>query len=222
MPIRRTPSCIAGPTRDSRPWTAGRRLRPRARKALLATHIVASGGWIGADLVLGVLVVTALSTTDPALAQLCWRALPLLVGPILAVGLLSLGTGVLLGLGTHLGLVRYWWVTIKLVLTSVLLVLVTVLLRPSVTAVAGAVARGVQPPDPGSLIFPPIVSGTALVFMTVLSLYRPWGRIRSAPIAAGGPRVRPAAQRDAGNYRRRTRWLVFSRNVTFGSDDHLS
>jgi hypothetical protein len=184
LPTRRSRSRTAGSTRDSEPSNGGRRLRPRARKAVLAAHIVASGAWIGADLVLGVLVVTALAATDTTLVELCLRVLPLLVGPILTVGLLSLGTGVLLGLGTHLGLIRYWWVATKIVLTVALLVLVTVLLRPGVADVASAAARGVQPPDAASLIFPPVVSGTALVLMTALSLYRPWGRIGRSPTSA--------------------------------------
>lgn len=83
VPTHRSRSHTANPARDSRPSTGGRRLRPRARKAVLAAHIIASGGWIGADLVLGVLVVTALATPDAALAELGWRALPLLVGPTL-------------------------------------------------------------------------------------------------------------------------------------------
>lgn len=198
VPARPFRSRTVRPPRDSPASTGCRRLRPRARKAVLAAHIVASGAWIGADLVLGVLVVTALSTSDAALAELCWRVLPLLVGPILTAGFGSLATGVLLGLGTHLGLVRYWWVGVKLVLTIVLLVLVTVLLRPGVLGVAGAATRGVELPDPTSLIFPPIVSGSVLVFMTVLSLYRPWGRIRRAPIFA-----RPGAARTSVGAERR-------------------
>jgi hypothetical protein len=37
----------------------------------------------------------------------------------------------------------------------------------------------VRRPGPiGDLIFPPIVSPTALLLAVVLSLYKPWGRIR--------------------------------------------
>lgn len=160
-----------------------RRMRPRTRKAVLVAHILAAGSWLGADVVLGVLVFTTLSTTDPAVAALCRQAMPLLVVPILVAGLAALATGVVLGLGTHHGLVRYKWVAVKLVLTVVLLVLVWMLLRPGLSIAAEELASPVD-----GLVFPPLVSGSALVFATILSVYRPWG--------PGAPRVGQAGRVD--------------------------
>jgi hypothetical protein len=39
-----------------------------------------------------------------------------------------------------------------------------------------------QPTDSevDSLVFPPIVSGLALLTATVLAVYKPWGRVRAA------------------------------------------
>jgi hypothetical protein len=84
------------------------------------------------------------------------------VGPLLATGLICLLTGVLLGLGSKYGLLRYWWVAVKLALNLVLTGLVLVSLAPV-----------------GDLIFPPIVSPTALLVAMVLAVFKPWGRIRS-------------------------------------------
>jgi hypothetical protein len=42
----------------------------------------------------------------------------------------TLTSGVLLGLGTKYGLVRYWWVLVKLVINVVLVALVLILLWP--------------------------------------------------------------------------------------------
>jgi hypothetical protein len=158
------------------------RMRPRTRKGVLVAHIVAAGAWIGLDVMLGVLVFTPLLTADPAVAALCYQAMPLLFWPILVSGLASLATGVVLGVGTHHGLVRHWWVLVKLVLNVVLTALVLVLLGPAMDDAAHAgrrLAAGLPVDvDLSSLVFPPIVSGTSLVVATVLAVYRPWGRVR--------------------------------------------
>ncbi|MGO1056637.1 hypothetical protein [Crossiella sp. CA198] len=163
---------------------AGReKLLPRrTRKAVLVAHLVGAGGWIGLDVVLAVLVFTAAGTTDAALAALCYQALELLVWPMLSLAVLCLVSGVILGLGTKYGLVRYWWVAVKLVLNLALLALVAFALRSGVIEVAeygrqlAAGQAGLR--GPGDLIYPPIVSTTALLFATVISVYKPWGRLR--------------------------------------------
>ena len=170
----------------ARPW----RLGARTRKGVLVVHIVSAGVWIGIDVVMAVFIFTALLADDNTKA-LCYQALELFaVYPLLTAGLVCLASGVVLGLGTKYGLVRYWWVAIKLVLNIVLTALVLVALRPEVTEAAeqgrqfaaGAPASlGV-----GNLIFPPIVSPTALLIAVVLAVCKPWGRIRK----------RPATQRD--------------------------
>ncbi len=158
------------------------RMRPRMRKGVLVAHIVAAGAWIGLDVMLGVLVFTPLLTSDVTVAALCYQVLPLLLWPILLSGLTCLVTGVVLGAGTHHGLVRYWWVLVKLVLNIVLTLLVLVLLRPGLdeaAAVGRQLATGAAvSADLSNLVFPPIVSGTSLVVATVLAVYKPWGRVR--------------------------------------------
>ncbi|WP_255621678.1 hypothetical protein [Pseudonocardia sp. DSM 110487] len=163
------------------------RMRPRTRKGVLVAHIVAAGAWIGLDVMLGVLVFTPPLTSDPAVAALCYQAMPLLFWPILVSGLTSLVTGVVLGMGTHHGLVRHWWVLVKLVLNIALTSLVVVLLGPGMAEAAEAgrrLAAGVPVDiDLSNMVFPPIVSGTSLVVATVLAVYKPWGRVRRS--AAG-------------------------------------
>jgi hypothetical protein len=158
------------------------RMRPRVRKGVLVAHIVAAGAWIGLDVMLAVLVFTPLLTPDTAVAALCYQAMPLLYWPILVSGLTSLATGVVLGAGTHHGLVRHWWVLVKLVLNVLLTVLVVVLLGPAMddaAEVGRRLAAGVPAGiDLSNLVYPPIVSGTSLVIATVLAVYRPWGRVR--------------------------------------------
>lgn len=165
-------------TRARRPW----RLGGRARKAVLVTHILAAGAWFGMDIVMGVLVVTALGTDSGETRAMTYQALELFaVWPLATAGLVCLASGVLLGLGSKYGLVRYWWVAVKLVLNVLLSTLVLVALRPGVRE-AGERGRLFDEatdvlPDPGGMIYPPIVSTALLLVAFLLSVYKPWGRI---------------------------------------------
>jgi hypothetical protein len=128
-------------------------------------------------------VFTALFTDNNRTKALCFQALELVaVWPLLITGSVCLITGVILGLGSKYGLVRYWWVAVKLVLNLVLTGLVLVALAPAVSQAAERgrqFAQG-QPATlaVGDLIFPPIVSPTALTVAMVLAVFKPWGRIR--------------------------------------------
>ena len=156
---------------------------PRAqRRLLLLLHILSAVSWVGVDLVIGVFSITGLTTDDPDTMALCYRALDVFAVPLLLViGMLALVTGLLLGLGTRYGVVRTWWVAVKLVVNLVLTTLVLVALRPVVSA--GAAASAVVDASLVErlgrvridLLFPPVVSTTALVFATVLAVYKPWG-----------------------------------------------
>jgi hypothetical protein len=152
-------------------------------KATLVTHIVSAGAWIGVDVIVAVLVLTGWFADDLALRSLAYQALAtFVVWPMLASGLLSLATGLVLGLATTWGLLRYWWVAVKLALNLVLCTLIVLVLRPGMDEVAGY-GRDLLTgrPDPAAvsdLFFPPAVSLTALTFATVLAVFKPWGRIR--------------------------------------------
>lgn len=162
------------------------RLSRRARRAVLTFHILAAGAWIGIDVVLGVLVVTAMVTGDRSTEALCYQALELFaLWPLLTAGVLTLASGIVLGLGTRYGLLRYRWVAVKLSVNVVLVTLVAFLLRPGLREAAAygelLAAGGSGSTDVGGLFFPPFVSGAALVFATVLSVFKPWGRLRRRP-----------------------------------------
>jgi hypothetical protein len=163
-----------------------RRLGARTRKAFLVLHVASAGAWIGIDVVLAVLVFTARLTDDIQVAATSYQALELFaIWPLLAVGVICLASGVVLGLGTKYGLIRYWWVATKLVLNLVLTGLVLFALRPTieeVTTYSQLLEAGRPAGDaPVDIVFPPIVSPIALLVAVVLSVYKPWGRIRRVP-----------------------------------------
>jgi hypothetical protein len=172
----------AEPTRRARTLGYG----PRTRKALLLTHIVASGGWLGLDVAMGALVVAVVASDDPQNQAAAAQALRFVtVWPMFTLAVVSLLTGVLLGLGSRYGLVRYWWVLVKLVLNLVLATLILLALRGGVAELAEqgrALALGaVAPLELGDMVFPPVVSTSALLVAMVLSVFKPWGRTGKRP-----------------------------------------
>jgi hypothetical protein len=163
--------------------STGWRLGRTARRVVLVTHIASAGAWLGIDMLLGVLVATGLFA-DAATAALAYQALgTFVVWPMFTAGVICLISGILLGLGSRWGLLRYWWVAIKLVLNLLLSSLVLVLLAPGMSDVAGygrLLGAGQLPPTQAIdfLVYPPIVSTTALLVAITLSVVKPWGRIR--------------------------------------------
>ncbi|GAA2758835.1 hypothetical protein [Actinopolymorpha rutila] len=169
-------------------------LSGRARKGVLLVHIAAAGTWLGIDVVMAVVVFTAVLSDDPRTVALCYQALRLFtVWPLLVTGLVCLASGIWLGLGTKYGLLKYWWVAVKLALNLLLTGLVLVALRPTVTGATEfgrQLAAGHPGVPPRDMIYPPIVSPLLLVFAFVLAVFKPWGRIRASKHPLAGP---PAA-----------------------------
>jgi hypothetical protein len=155
-------------------------------------HLVSAGAWIGIDVIVGVLVLAGRFAGDTATRGIAYQALGLfVVWPMLTAGLTCLASGLVLGLASPWGLLRYWWVAVKLVLNLVLCTLILVLLRPGmpdVRAYGRDLSTGTHPDGSVStLFFPPAVSLTALSLAVVLAVFKPWGRIRATtrPGSAG-------------------------------------
>ncbi|GAA5513067.1 hypothetical protein Dcar01_01793 [Deinococcus carri] len=160
------------------------RLAPSVRKGLLVLHLMAGVAWMGVDVALFVLLEQARTTSDAATALSGYTS----VGWIVPVALppLSLGvlvTGLLLGWGTPWGILRHWWVLVKLGLSLVMTALVFLALVPLVgrLPVLTSMTRAQEVRDhlgalPIQLMFPPVVSFLLLAFATVLSVFKPWRR----------------------------------------------
>lgn len=166
-------------TRSTPRW----RLSRGARRSALVIHILSAGAWVGVDVMVAVFVLIGWFADDTAVRALAYQALGrFVVAPMLTAGLVCLGSGIILGLGTRYGLIRFWWVAIKLAITVVLCVLIIAALRPGMADVVQhgrTLAAGeVSVIDVSSLFFPPAVSLTALSIATVLAVAKPWGRIR--------------------------------------------
>lgn len=133
------------------------------RKIWMILHIACSVGWLGVLVACLSLCLAALGSDDPARVAALTTASATLTGTFfLPCTLLVLLTGVVLGLGTKWGLLKFYWVLTKLVIALVLL------------ATAYLVAPGVE-----ALTFLTLITSVA----TVLSVLKPWGRVnrRRAP-----------------------------------------
>lgn len=183
------------------------RLAPPWRKALLALHLVCGVGWMGLDIVLLVLAVTALRTPDADVVYSSYRAIAIAFpGPVMVLSFGMALTGILLGWGTHWGLLRSWWVLIKFGLALIMLVLVVFSLTPALSGIPALLTPGLSADElraslgdmPNTLLFPPVVSFLMLATAVLLSVFKPWGLTPWTPDPKAARRdARVAAARQA-------------------------
>jgi hypothetical protein len=157
------------------------------RKLLLSLHVATTVSVLGTDLVLLTLGIANLGGADPRIiypaASLvdAWLVAPLAV--------LSLGTGLLLGLLTPWGVFRYWWVMIKLAITSVFTALVLFVLVPRLGMVAASVTVSDAGPLPIGqrvlLVLAPTLASSLLLLNVVLAIFKPGWRLRVRSIGEG-------------------------------------
>lgn len=148
-------------------------LKRHTRRGLLVAHVSVSVSWLGLTVGLLALGITAFSTGDPATARAATRAMKVfgdwLVIPVASATLLS---GLILSLGTRWGLARHRWVWTKFWLTLVTTGLSVFSLRPGINEAAERGAVDI------SLIVAPSVASAAYLFMTAISVLKPWGPTR--------------------------------------------
>lgn len=148
----------------------------------LIVHLASAGTWLGMNVVFGILAFATLESTPEVAAPFVLVLATFIGWPLVGVALLTLLSGVVLALGSKYQLLRYWWVLAKLVLIT----LVMLVLLPSVaelTADATAPAASTEFSLGPQLIFPPIVSSSALLFAMTISVIKPWGRARRTKLA---------------------------------------
>ncbi len=149
------------------------------RTALLTTHIGATVGLLGADLALVALGIAGARGADP---QTVYPAAHLVASSLAApLAVLSLATGLLQGVLTQWGLVRYWWVTIKLTITVVLTALLVIVLVPGFGRVAD-IATGPTPhlitdAQRLRLAIAPAAASALLALSIALATFKPKWRV---------------------------------------------
>ena len=161
-------------------------MSPASRKYMLILHLVCSIGWLGAVAAFLTLAAMALKSNDSqqvASFYIAMRPIGWYIIVPLSVG--ALVSGVIQSLGTPLGLFRYYWVVVKLLLTAIgtglLLLHMKYIRQLATTDVANSILKGefralrirVFSEAGGALLL--------LVFLTAISVIKPWGKIRAIP-----------------------------------------
>ncbi|MEV4483251.1 DUF2269 domain-containing protein [Micromonospora coxensis] len=156
---------------------------PQLRKLALTAHVSTSVGWLGAVAAFGALALTGLTSRNAQLVNAAYPAMEL-VGwyVIVPLNLAALLTGLIQALGTQWGLVRHYWVLIKLVMTVLATVLLLVHMQPvghmADAAVAGTAAGADLRPLRVQLLFDAGAAAVVLLVATTLSIYKPRGMTR--------------------------------------------
>jgi hypothetical protein len=159
-------------------------MTPRLRKFALTAHVTTSVGWLGAVAASLALAVAALSSEDTqvvrgisiAMEMIGWYAL-------VPFSLASLASGLLQSLGTRWGLLRHYWVLVKLIM-NVLAIAVLLLYMQTLGYAAEIAAKTTMTgADLDVLMSPsPAVHGSAAVLLLLvavtLSVYKPPGITR--------------------------------------------
>ncbi|MPZ87033.1 MAG: DUF2269 domain-containing protein [Nitriliruptorales bacterium] len=169
---------------------AGRWVLPRrARKVVLAAHVLLSVTWLGIVAAKLAMAVTAVSTADAALAEMTYRLMdsPLttITQPTAAGALV---TGLALSLGTRWGLLRHWWIVVKFALTAAVILtgnaLITLFTLQSLDAVAAPASAADGPTAAAApLMAALLVTVVMLAAASVISTFKPWGRTpRGRPV----------------------------------------
>jgi len=151
------------------------------RNLLLSLHVAASVGVLGADLVLLIFGIAGIGGVDPLTIYPAARLTGAWV--VAPLALVTLASGLALGLMTPWGLFEYWWVTIKLTIVLILTGAVLFVLVPSLGATAALVSgASAQPLSPGQglpLLLAPAAASSLLVIALLLAIFKPGWRLRT-------------------------------------------
>jgi hypothetical protein len=159
------------------PWNT---LASRLRKLALVAHVGSSVGSLGAVTAFMTLAVAGLMGEDTEQVRACYVAMEMIARfAILPLIIASLLTGLVSSLGTTWGLVRHYWVVVKLLLNVVVLIVLLLQMEPiSYMAAAAADARlsGVDVVGLRKSLAMHAAGGlVALIAATVLGTYKPRG-----------------------------------------------
>jgi hypothetical protein len=168
------------------------------RKLVLTTHITFSVGWLGAVVVFLALAIAGLASRDGGEVRAAYLAMDLITRSVIVpFCIASLVTGLVESLGTPWGLLRHYWVLLKLFLTVLSTLVLLMHTRPIHYAASIAAEKTSSDPGLGRLGLRLAVDAGAatlvLLVMTVLAVYKPrgvtpYGRRRQEERASGVPR----------------------------------
>ena len=167
----------SGQTEPSR--RPGRRRRSagkRVRQLLVFFHVTSSLGWLGAGAANVVLAVTAATTPSPQVRRVAYQLIDRIdTALVIPLAFTTLIGGVLVSLATPWGLLRHWWVLVKLVLTVAVILFSTFGVGVWVYQSIDASSDGSASPVAVRLVRGAATNIVAFLFMSYVSFAKPWG-----------------------------------------------
>ena len=158
-------------------------ITPGLRKLALTAHVTSSVGWLGAVAGFLVLAIAGLTGENTQTVRAAYLAMNLTAWCVIVpLSLASPLTGIVQSLGTSWGLLRHYWIVVKLVITIPATILLLLHMQPS-----GHLARVVAETTLVSgelggmrikLVANAAVALVVLLAATTLSIYKPWGLTR--------------------------------------------
>jgi hypothetical protein len=153
-------------------------MTPRLRKLVLTAHVASSVGWLGAVLAYLALDITAATGGDVSTVRAAYVAMDLVIWhAIVPLAIASVLIGLVNALGTRWGLIRHYWVLLKLLLT----ILATIVLLREAQVVSDLASAAVASADPRALpgtLFHSIGALVVLLVISILAIFKPRGLTR--------------------------------------------
>jgi len=153
---------------------------PSVRKLTLTTHLIMSVGWIGALAVFLAHASVSLASHDAQLVRAACLAMGITAWfVILPLSIGSVVTGLVQALGTAWGLIRHYWVLVKLLLTAFATGVLLLKLAP-ISALSAAAAQVDFSPAHlvglrTSLLAHAVGGLLVLLTITAVAVYKPAG-----------------------------------------------
>ena len=156
-------------------------MTPGVRRFALTAHVTASVGWLGAVAAFLALAVVGLTSRDALTVRAVYLGTELITWfVIVPLALASVLTGVIQSLGTTWGLLRHYWVLVKLVITVPATLLLLLHTQPIGFLARIAEDGPLSGPHVGEIQLELVIQagGAVLVLLvaTALSVYKPPGR----------------------------------------------
>ena len=155
-------------------------MRPGVRRLALVAHVGCSVGWLGAIVTSLVVAVAGVASGDGLVVRATYLTLEVIGWyALIPLSLASLVTGLIQSLGTTWGLLRHYWVVVKL-LMNVAATGVLLLYMQTLTYLAHQARAATTAADLDRLRSPsPVVHAAAAVTLLgvalILSIYKPRG-----------------------------------------------
>lgn len=149
------------------------------RKLILTAHVATSVGFLGSVAGFLALAIVGATTADSHIGPAAYIGMGIITWDVIVpLAVLSIIIGLVQSLGTPWGLLRYYWVIVKEILTVIAFV-VLMLRTPTIDALSRAAASGLDLGAMQQNRFSMVIHGAGglavLLVVVVLSVYKPRG-----------------------------------------------